>query len=258
MIITVYNDKGGSGKTPLTAAIASWSAHQGHRVLLVDLDPQAALTTWADPDPNTIYLTTLDVLTLPPAEQALRRAIVPTGPGWPDTVDILPATSDLNDLENAGDLPNLEGRLAHVLTHQLAGYDLTVIDAPPTRGRLPKNAIRAAQRVLIPAQTEPTAGNSVGKALGLIDELAAWGGPTAVPVGIVPTRFDQRQGTALRVLDDLQKEFSDNTVPLLPPIKCSTMLSVAQEQARALEMNRPSDDPRVFHWLDTHLPKVLG
>lgn len=257
MIITVYNDKGGAGKTPLSAAIASWAAHRGDRVLLIDTDPQAALTVWADPDPARINLTTLDVLTMPPAEKALTRAIVPTGPGWPGTVDVVPATSDLHDLENAGDLPNIEGRLAHVLTHQLAGYDLVIIDTPPTRGRLPRNAIRAADRILIPVQTEPTAGNSVGKALGLIDELAAWGDVVGRPVAIIPTRYDRRQGTAQRVLADLREAYGSGPVPLLDPIKASTMLATAQEEARSLAMTRPSDDPTVFSWLDRYLPELI-
>jgi chromosome partitioning protein len=148
-IIAVANQKGGVGKTTTTINLGAALAERGHRVLLVDLDPQAALSyglgIQADALSRTIYNALVDS-DQNPAD--LLQSVRPR-------LDVLPSNIDLAAAEI--ELITALGReyiLKEVLAHLVPRYDFILIDCGPNLGLLTINALAAADSVLIPLQCE--------------------------------------------------------------------------------------------------------
>jgi chromosome partitioning protein len=140
----VANHKGGVGKTTVSLMLGAAAAGRGKRVLLVDLDPQASATSVlrADADERpTVANVMVDGC-------PLRETVVPTAWG----IDLVPAEHGLRSADSGvptGDEPVLGPELAAV-----AGYDLVLIDCPPSLGALTIEALAAASGALV--VTEPT------------------------------------------------------------------------------------------------------
>ena len=149
-IYAVANQKGGVGKTTTCVCLGAALAEHGKRVLLVDLDPQGGLTTALGFDPDAFAHTIYDVLI--DAGPSLSEVIETSNT---DGVDFVPANLDLAGAEGEllGEIGwdrTLKAALAPV--HE--GYDYIFLDCPPSLGVLTTNALIAAQRVIIPVQTE--------------------------------------------------------------------------------------------------------
>src|ERR687895_1802576 len=141
-VLAIANQKGGVGKTTTTRNLAAAWAERGKRVLVVDFDPQGALTLSFGVNPAQLQQTVYDAMVsaLPLAD------IVRSVRG---TVDLAPATIDLAGAEV--ELLNEIGR-EHILRGKLnpmrERYDLILIDCPPSLGLLTINALAAADEVL--------------------------------------------------------------------------------------------------------------
>ena len=150
----VANQKGGVGKTTTTVSLAGLLREQGHRVLMVDLDPHGSLTSYFKYDPDEIEFSTFDLFMhegkvpddLP--KKIIRKTTK-------EGIDLFPASTALATLERkvAG-----QGGMGLVISKALASlwddYEFVLIDTPPILGVLMINALAAAQRLLIPVQTE--------------------------------------------------------------------------------------------------------
>lgn len=157
--VAVVNQKGGVGKTSVTLGLASAAMARGHRVLVVDLDPQGASTWVLGVDSHHVKRSVADVLSTTRAGGA-KAAI--TGSTWSPMVDVLPSVPDLQHLEVIrGGLESMllgaktETRLRKGLTGVTDAYDVVLIDCPPSLGALTTNGLAAAQQCLI--VVEPTA-----------------------------------------------------------------------------------------------------
>ena len=91
-VVALLNQKGGVGKTTVTLGLASAAASAGHRVLVVDLDPQASSTWVLGVDPTEVEVSTAEVL----ARTSASKAVVPSA--WADGVDVLPASPRLSSV----------------------------------------------------------------------------------------------------------------------------------------------------------------
>jgi chromosome partitioning protein len=147
IVIAVANQKGGVGKTTTTANLGAALARKGHRVLLIDMDPQGNLTSAVGAS-KTTELTIADALL--DHRVPLPTQSVGNGSG---VLHVTPATLALASAEAA--LMNKLGReqrLRDQINRQGASYDLVLVDTPPSLGLLTINALVAASYVLVPTE----------------------------------------------------------------------------------------------------------
>ncbi len=156
-VISVVNFKGGSGKTTTAAHLAQYLALTGHRVLAIDLDPQASLTALHGIQPELDKNPSLfEALRYDDQRKSIKEVIQPTNfPG----LDIIPANLELQEYEYetplaASDKSSPEGRMfftriSMALREVDDRYDIVVIDCPPQLGYLTLTALTASTSVLI-------------------------------------------------------------------------------------------------------------
>lgn len=142
-IIAVLNQKGGVGKTTVTANLAHGLSLKGLNVLSIDLDPQAQLTTSLGVDNGEVN--GLDGVLL--SGQAISDVIIPAR----ENLYLVPAGYGLSDIEHITEGGASRGMLLrNALTEEASNYDYVLIDCPPSSGLLVVNAIFASNEVLIP------------------------------------------------------------------------------------------------------------
>lgn len=206
-IIALCNQKGGVGKTTTTISLGGALAEYGRSVLMVDFDPQGALSAGlgvATHDTPTIY----DLLI--GREKDVRKAIIPEKtPG----IHIIPANIDLSAAEVH--LVNEVAReqiLARVLKPVLDDYDVVLIDCQPSLGLLTVNALTAAHGVLIPLETEYFALRGVALLIDTIEKVRDRLNPAIRVDGIVATMYDSRTLHAKEVMERVVETFGDTVL----------------------------------------------
>ena len=172
-VVSIVNQKGGVGKTTLTTGLASAAMARGHRVLVVDLDPQGASTWVLGIEPSTVDGGVAKVLE--GARGGATKALQPSQ--WSHLVDVLPASSRLQHLEvQRGGLEQLVGgrkpqrRLHAALAEVTPAYGLVLIDCPPSLGDLTTSGLAASDKTLIVVEPSALAVRGVGPVADLIEE----------------------------------------------------------------------------------------
>jgi len=209
--IAVASQKGGVGKTTSTINLAAAFAELGYRVLLIDFDPQAALTLGMGINHQNLGKSVYEALTSPVQLSAAIKEVRPY-------VNLLPATIDLAGAE--ADLMGEMGR-EHVLRRKLEPikdeYDWILIDCPPSLGLLTINALTAADGVLIPVQTQYLAFRGMQLLLQLVKKIQQFANPNLKVAGLLPTMFDARIIHDREVLDEIRATYPDWLIDI--PIK---------------------------------------
>lgn len=203
VIIAICNQKGGVGKTTTTVNLGAALAEQGWRVLLVDLDPQAALTAYWGLEEATEAAKHIYHLLIDDGLDAADM-IQPVRP----RVDVIPADIDLAAAEI--ELFSVLGR-ERVLSDALASlhqrYDYLLIDCPPNLGLLTINALVACTHVVIPLQCEYFALRGLSMLLDTLHKVKRRLNPTLEILGILPTMVNIRTRHAQEVLDEVRRLF---------------------------------------------------
>jgi chromosome partitioning protein len=203
-IIAMCNQKGGVGKTTTSINLAAALAEYGRRVLVVDFDPQGALSVNLNADYQdapTIYDLMMNTGVDP--KSAIQATDV-------ENLDIIPANIDLSAAEmNLVTEMGRERVLQGILNKVTDDYDVVIIDCQPSLGLLTVNALTAAHGVLIPMATEFFALRGVALLIQTIDKVRARTNPTIELDGIIATMYDPRTLHSREVLERLREAFSD-------------------------------------------------
>jgi len=197
----IANQKGGVGKTTTTLALGRGLAMRGYRVLLVDLDPHSSLSRAfgvpADPPP-------LGVMELFAPEGAELAPLVRATEI--ENLSFVAAQTSLATLERrSATQPGLGLALSNALARGGQAYDYVLFDCPPTLGLLMVNALAAADRVIIPTQTEPLALHGLTGMCRTTDMIER-SRQRPLPVSILPTLHDKRTRTGNDTLRQMQEQ----------------------------------------------------
>jgi chromosome partitioning protein len=233
-VLALANQKGGVAKTTSVASIGAALAELGHRVLLVDLDPQACLTFSLGIDPEDLDISVHHVLT---QGVDATEVILETEEG----VDVLPATIELARAE--ADLLTRTGR-EHVIKgslEQLAedldesevgAYDWVLLDCPPSLGVLTVAALTAADGVLVPLQCETLSHRGVGQLLDTVHDVRRFTNRGLEVWGVLPTLYDGRTNHARTVLETISETYDLEVVE--PPIPKTIKFAEAPAAGRSI------------------------
>lgn len=204
-IISMVNQKGGVGKTTSTINLGAALAEAGRRVLLVDFDPQGALSAGFGANPHELELTVYNVMM--DRKVNVRDVILETGVR---NVDLLPANIDLSAAEVQ--LVNEVAR-EQVLASALRGvendYDVILIDCQPSLGLLTVNALTASHGVIIPLICEFFALRAVALLVDSIEKVQDRLNPKLEIDGVLATMFDSRTLHSKEVLARIVDAFGD-------------------------------------------------
>jgi chromosome partitioning protein len=200
-VIAFANQKGGVAKTTTTLNLGVAFREMGHRVLLVDLDPQGNLTMSQGLNPDVIERSMFDVLVhkVPISEVIEHRE-----------VDLAVASIDLAGAELA--LSSLIGRersLEKALVEVRNAYDFVLIDTPPSLGLLTINAFVAATGVIVPVQCEYLSLRGLVQLENTLAMVRENLNPDVGVEGIVPTMFDGRTLHSREAIEILEENFGD-------------------------------------------------
>lgn len=192
IVIAVANQKGGVGKTATTVNMADAYARAGHRVLVIDADPQANATSILDVELDPTESRTLyDVLTAVAAGHAgpgaLAAAIHPSGEAW-GGIDVIPAQRELASRE-ADNSPGREFHLRTAMDGAIEEHDVVLIDCPPSLGALTLSALTAATSVLIVTEPRASSVDGVAELTVTIDTVKRYYNPGLSVAGILINRW---------------------------------------------------------------------
>jgi chromosome partitioning protein len=204
-IIALVNQKGGVGKTTSTINLGAALVEEGARVLLVDFDPQGALSVGLGINPNDLDLTVYDLLL---DRSVLFQEVVK--PTKFEGLDIIPANIDLSAAEVllVSEVAR-EQMLRRALQPGKASYNYILIDCPPSLGLLTVNALTAASGVIIPLETEYFALRGMALLLDTVEKVKERLNPELQIEGILATMLDSRTVHGREVLSRVTEAFGD-------------------------------------------------
>jgi chromosome partitioning protein len=210
-VLCLANQKGGVGKTTTTVALAEGFGEQGKRVLLIDWDPQACLTITVGINPDNLQSTTYDVLasTIQQNEgrPLLKDVILPTANA---SIDIAPSNIELSqaqlDLVGVADRELVLRKMIQPVRRE---YDFILIDCLPSLGLLTINALSAADKVIIPLQSDFLAMKGLMRLLGTIIRVQERINPELDIAGILFTMTSARTLHCQEVMAVTRRAFGD-------------------------------------------------
>ncbi|MDA8297756.1 MAG: AAA family ATPase [Actinomycetota bacterium] len=225
-VFAVANQKGGVGKTTTTVNLGAALADLGHRVLVVDLDPQGNATTGLGIDARNFDASVYDVLL---HDVALEDCIEPT---TIKNLFVAPATIDLAGAEiELVPAFSRELRLRRAIDAIRDDFAYVLIDCPPSLGLITVNGLAAAGEVLVPIQCEYYALEGLGQLLRNVELVRSNLNTELVVTTIVLTMYDARTNLAEQVVSEVRQHFG--------PAVCQTIIPRSVRISEAPSFGEP-------------------
>jgi chromosome partitioning protein len=213
-IVACMNQKGGVGKTTTVVNLAAVLAEAGHRVLVVDFDPQGNTSTALDIEhPAGTPSSYNAIIDQQPLTEIIQETKYPNLFISPSTIDLAGAEIELTAVSLR------ETRLKKALTKLLEAehFDWIFIDCPPSMGLIVVNALTAATEVLIPIQTEFYALEGLSMLVRVIDSIKEELNPELYISSVILTMYDSRINLSHEVEEEVRKTFPDATLETYIP-----------------------------------------
>lgn len=206
-VISFANQKGGVGKTTSAINIAASLGVLGHKVLIIDLDPQGNTTSGLGVAKKQLKITTKDVLT---GEATAKEALIETEFNnlWliPTNISLASAEYELYDLCENDELPY---RMKKVLEPIRDDFDYIIVDCPPSLGMLTINSFTASDGIIVPMQCEFYALEGLSQLMVTIKGIKQRYNPDLTVTGILITMYNARLLLSMQVISELRKHYED-------------------------------------------------
>jgi len=212
-IICIANQKGGVGKTTTTVNLSAALAQMGHKVLVIDMDPQGNASSGLgikkhETQDNNIYHVLI-------GEKTVQEVVYQSS-----TKNLWVATAN-PDLVGAEielvDMPQREYRLKNAIMSVSSLYDYVFIDCPPSLGLLTLNSLAAANSFLVPLQCEYYALEGLSQLLNTAGLVKKSINPNLHIEGIVLTMFDKRNNLGHQVVEEIRAHFKEKVFESIIP-----------------------------------------
>ena len=211
-IISICNQKGGTGKTTTTVNLAAALAELGKKILIIDADPQGNATSGVGVNKNELKVSVYDgILGKMSAEETLIKNVFPG-------LDIIPCNINLTgaEIELVGVLSR-EARLKKFLEPMKNNYDFIFIDSPPSLGLLTLNALVACDSILIPIQCEFYALEGVSQLIKTINLIKDNLNTNLTVEGVLMTMADFRTNLTTEVINEIKGYFKNKVYTTVIP-----------------------------------------
>ena len=211
-VISIFNQKGGVGKTTTNVNLSACLAKRGKKVLIIDNDPQGNSTSGVGVDKSQVPYSLYDVLV---DEINPNDAIVETEY---KNLFVLPSNVDLAGAEiELSSLDRREFRLKKAIDQIKDDYDYIFMDCPPSLGLLTINSLIAADSILIPIQCEYYALEGVSSLLNTYQLVKNSLNKDLEIQGVVLSMYDGRTNLSMQVLEEVKSHFGDKVYQSVIP-----------------------------------------
>jgi len=211
-VISIFNQKGGVGKTTTNVNLCAALALKGKKVLSIDIDPQGNSTSGFGVDKNNLENTIYDILI---EDFDINKIIHKTEI---ENLDLIPANIQLAGAEI--ELTNTKYRektLKEKMNLIDNSYDFIIIDCPPSLGLLSLNALTASHTVLIPIQCEYYSLEGVGQLIDTVKLVKKNLNPKLDIEGVLLNMYDGRTNLSAQVVEEVKKYFKNKVYKTVIP-----------------------------------------